>query len=435
MKIELKKILKTIIVSILFLPVCSWAASYRVSTSTSIVDGDTFCGGATCTSSDTIIIEGGVRGDLLFKDFNGNGSYITITNQNINPDSRVEITHNGDAGWATLSFNNCKYLDIKGNNDPDLTYGIKVLDDGSPYAQAAVWFYNDCDNIKFSYVEISHENSTQSYGNGIAVTSYAGDNTVIFDTFEIHHNYIHDTRSAGMYLGRNRPLTDDDPYIANFSVHDNLLENIGGYGITLKGVHSTSDPINIYNNIIKVTGLVSGSSGDEWHGIGVQYFYGSTYSNIYGNWIEKTRGPGLKIGFDHHQIYNNTIAGCGTGNETEYGHGIYIYYTADSVNIYDNIIIQPKRYGIYADSNADYVNTMSRNLICGAGQGEWYQEGSDLTESSGVDANIYHADCDDFNFPVWSDDGYYSNDQFLSTNSQGPSRVEGLSIVKSLTKP
>ena len=59
----------------------------------------------------------------------------------------------------------------------------------------------------------------------------------IFDTFEIHHKYIHDVNYAGMYLGQNEPWNLDNPYIANFLVHDNIIDNSGCYGITLKGVH------------------------------------------------------------------------------------------------------------------------------------------------------------------------------------------------------
>lgn len=55
---------------------------YYVPVSTTVVDGNTFYGGGKCTSSDTIIIIGGPRGGLQFKNFDVAGSYITITNEN-----------------------------------------------------------------------------------------------------------------------------------------------------------------------------------------------------------------------------------------------------------------------------------------------------------------------------------------------------------------
>ena len=133
MKIEIKNTLKLFAFLVCLLPVWTWAADYEVSTSTSIVDGDKFCGGSACTSADTIIIKAGARGSLKFQDFNGSGSYITITNENTNTDSKVEITGNGANGSnKILSLYNCKYVDLRGNNDSDITYGIKVINDGTP---------------------------------------------------------------------------------------------------------------------------------------------------------------------------------------------------------------------------------------------------------------------------------------------------------------
>ena len=72
--------------------------TYYVPTTTNTVDGTTLCGGA-CTAADTIIIEGGPRGNLLFKDFNGSGSYIPIINEN--GTSKVEITNDANDSKIT----------------------------------------------------------------------------------------------------------------------------------------------------------------------------------------------------------------------------------------------------------------------------------------------------------------------------------------------
>ena len=425
MKAEIKNIFQTILFLFCLLPVWVDAADYTVSTGTSTVDGDTFCGGSPCTSADTIIIDGGARGNLLFKDFDGNGKYITITNEDTNPDAKVIIT-TGSVGetYAGLELRDCKYVDLRGNNDADLAYGIKVITDGTPVMSSTVRVRQESDHIKVGYLEVE---GGRSAGTGIMVL----DNTLltswIFDTFEIHHNYIHDTGYAGMYLGQNNPWSEDNPYIANFSVHDNLLEDLGAYGITLKGVRADSGVCSIYNNTVKRTGLFpDGKEGSAMHGIGVQYFAGSTYANIYNNWIEKTVGPGLKIGDQKHKVYNNLILGCGTGNEEGWGHGIVTYQGIYNTHIYDNIIIQPKRYGIYARSNTQGV-TLSRNRIADAGIGEWYEkESGDVTESAGDDANIYHDDVATLNFKTWSDDGNYSNDDFSISILKPPQNLKKL---------
>ncbi|MCK4627580.1 MAG: hypothetical protein KAT56_01180, partial [Sedimentisphaerales bacterium] len=382
---------------------------YYVPVSTSIVDGDTFCGGSACTSADTIIIRGGARGSLKFQDFNGAGSYITITNENTNPDSKVEITSNGSGGWGVLSLSNCKYVDLRGDNDSDLAYGIKVINEDVAPKAGTVWVYGESDHIKLSYLEAMGKGTTTTSRIGILVNDSSLSSAWTFNDFEIHHNYIHDTRYSAMYLGPNWAQANDNPYVSTFSIHDNIMEDLGSYGITFKSINGPNN--YIYNNTVRVTGLVPIDGGDNFaHGIGVQMTYGDeSYVSIYDNWIEKTVGPGLKIGGLNHLVYNNTIVGCGTGNDPKWGHGICTHTYAENVELYDNIIIQAYQYGIYGGWATEGV-LHQRNLIGDSGIGE--TGGTNLTEGTGADANIYHADVADFGFKVWSDDGDYSNDDF-----------------------
>ena len=412
MKIEIKNTLKLFAFLVCLLPVWTWAASYEVSTTTSVVDGDTFCGGSACTSADTIIIDGGARGGLKFQDFNGKGSYITITNENKNPNSKVEI--DGMSGRGCLSLSNCKYVDLRGNNDGDITYGIKVINDNTSKAAGSVWVYGKSDHIKIGYLEITCEGNTTFSGNGIFVNDANLTNAWTFDTFEIHHNYIHDTRYAGMYLGQNDPSINNKPYVGTFSIHNNLLEDMGTYGITFKGVHADSGVCSIYNNTVKRTGLVSTLSDVYKFGIGFSRFSGTAYANIYNNWIEKTVGAGIQVGDQKHNVYNNIIVGCGTGNDKQLGHGIFTFNAKD-VELYDNIIIQAKRYGIYGGYGITSSVSHKRNLIGDSGIGE--AGGSYLTEGTGDQANTYESDVSNLNFKTWSDDGDYSNDDFSFSTS------------------
>ena len=413
MKAEIKNIFQTILFLFCLLPVWVDAADYFVSTETSTVDGDTFCGRSACTSSDKIIIRGGARGNLLFKDFDGNGSYITITNEDTNPDDKKVVITTGNVGptYAGLELRDCKYVNLEGNNDADLTYGIKVICDGTPEMASAVWVRGESDHIKISYIEMAFDGNKGNSGNGIFIQDSSLDDSWIYDTVEIHHNFIHGTRYAGMYLGQNYPSEYDNPYIANLSLHDNLLEDIGSYGITVKGVHKTSGVILIYNNVIRRTGLIYNATvGEKRNGIKTHCYYGSTYANVYGNWIEATKGAGLVIGSGDHQVYNNTLVNCGTNNNTAYGHGMKLEQNGNTANIYDNIIIQPVRYGIYHAFGTGSIN-VDRNLIGNPGVG-YVESDSVLVEGSGANANIKHTDVADFNFPVWSDDGDYNNDIF-----------------------
>ena len=392
------------------------ATTFCIINADAVFDGSSDCGGA-CDKNDTIYIEGGARSNLTLQNFDGVDGYITITND---PVDRVLME-------KYLIIDDCSYISLEGDNLGGTTYGIKITN--STEQTATVWVQGESDHIKISYLELTHEGSTGSNGNGIFIQDGSLPKTVIWDTFEIHHNYIHDTRYSGMYLGQNEPGGDNnDPYIANVSVHDNIFEDIGAYGMTLKGIHSTSGPCSIYDNTIKTTGLVFGSAiGEKEQGISISDFYGSTYVNIYGNWVENTPGPGIRVTAfsaqtNAHQIYNNILIKNGTDNDDsamKFGNAILLYFFADGVDIFDNIIIEPTRYGIYARDNSQAV-TDERNLIGDAVLGERYDDsGGNMTEGTGVDANIEHADVADFYFNTWSDDADFSNDDFGFTITNG----------------
>jgi parallel beta-helix repeat protein len=398
-----------------------------VNTSTLTVDGDIFCDG-TCTASDTIIINGSERGSIWFKDFDGAGSYITIKNEDNVSNEQVIITSSSQTAFL---IEDCKYLDFRGDNDPDVYYGIKSINDGSPITSNNVRITGQSDHINISYFEIAFDGNTGAYGNGIFVQDTTEDANWTWDGIHIHHNYIHDTRYAGMYLGQNDPDGEDNPYISNVYIHDNIMEDMGAYGIGLKGIDPFSGICEVYNNTVIPSNTSNGNStglvfDDPTHakytGIGVSEFHGTGYANVYNNTVIKTVGAGIRIGYKDHNIYENIVLGCGVGDNSDYGHGILTRDGSDNVSVYDNIIIQPTRYGIYALSGAENNGTtLSRNLIGDAGIGEWDEEESGrIIESSGADANVYYADVADFGFVAWSDDGDYSNDDFTFSEDPAP---------------
>ena len=412
------------------------ATTWCILTSDTTFDGDTDCGGA-CDSSDTIIIEGGARANLLLRDLDGSGSYITITNEDITPDSRVVINENAGDGYGILSIYNCKYIDLTGNNDADLTYGIVVEGDGDGSRTGGIWVYGESDHVKIGYIEVDFSGSSETYGNGIFVQDGGLSASWTWDTFEIHHNYIHDTRYHGMYLGENQPSIDDDPWSKNFSIHDNILEDLGGNGFVYKGV-ATGGTELIYNNTVDNTGLVT-AAGDEWKA-GIRWRpYSSATVSIYNNTVFNTPGPGI-IGWESQTtIYDNILAGNGTGTDGGiWRHGILIDKVGanipDNVTIYDNIIIQPIGYGIYNNDSATAGVTLSRNLIGDAGLGEWDETNSgDTVESGSPNDNTYHADVATFNFNTWSDDSNYSNDVFRGRNLDPENSEANVPLDKIIT--
>jgi hypothetical protein len=203
--------------------------------------------------------------------------------------------------------------------------------------------------------------------------------------------------------------------MSDFLVHNNLLVDLGAYGLNHKGVASGSVS-EIYNNTVKTTGLVTTKADSYKQGISLSYHYGTSYTKVHDNYIEDTVGPGLKIAERDHLLYDNTIVGCGTGDDTRWGHGIYLqnYLSPSSgtIEVYDNIIVEATGYGISDNSGNGVSANLDRNLITECGDGEWENDGGGMTEGTGNDANVYYADADDICFQAWSDDSDYSNDDF-----------------------
>jgi len=233
-----------------------------------------------------------------------------------------------------------------------------------------------------------------------------------------------------MYLSQNEALTRDNPYVDSFSIHDNLIIDSGVYAMTYKSIHNSQNNY-IYNNTIKKTKVVSRPDlgGYFFKGISVHELYNNSKVYVYNNWIEKTYASGIQVSYNYGvnsavYIYDNTIVGCGTGNDPKFGNGITFMVNSRNNQAYDNIIIQPKRYGIFTTQNNKSTpnNIMMRNKIGDAGIGEWghYYNTGNLEEAKGANANIYHADVADFGFKAWSDDGDYSNDVFSSNKSTPP---------------
>jgi len=373
----MRKLFLTIIF-ILSFAVSAWGANYTITTATTSFDGSSDCGGGACTSSDTIIIEGGTRGKLTLQNFDGSGSYISIVNENTNPDSRVIINDDGTSVGGVLRIDNCQYIDLKGNNDADLTYGILVQsdsdDDGDTSASVFISGLSS-NHIKISYLEIDNVGSSRNDTSGIQVGAWATSSAVTWDTFEISHNYIHDIRFCGMYLGMNQPSNDE--YVRNFSIHDNLIEDVGSDGILYKGLASGGTEL-IYNNVIDNIGILDRVGYDQEYKSGIRYrSYGNYSGSIYQNKITNAKGPGITSENSHiyenlmaHTGYDNTM-GCSADDGCESG---ILVYDPDSTGytgmvIEDNIIIDAETYGIYNYDTGTNGLTLTANLIGGVATG------------------------------------------------------------------
>lgn len=442
---------------ILFLPEGIFAETYTVSTATTTVDGDTFCDG-TCDGADEIVLTAGARGNLLIRDMTGTAeNYITVRNEDSVTNTPVTITNDGTVGAGVLSILNCRYMDLNGAGDPDITYGIVVVEDGTPTVRSnIVWGYGnttaggagDFDYVKIRYLDISSTVPIETYqSTGIMIKDAFTPLTTTFTGVEIANNYIHNTAYCAMYLGCNDPYGLYNPptkythWIGGFQIHDNLMVDVGGYGITYKGVNGSNN--RIYNNIIRAsdrindvrsTGLSIPETGVACGGIGTQCVVDPYYVEIDNNWIEKTAHQGIYVSLARHKVHDNIILGCGVGAVGDVYYSSYNHYAITVIltyldypnyrygtppysgfEIYDNIIIQPDSGWLYTAASTSV--TADRNWIGDSGS---YVAGGTLTLGTGDDANITYTDPSDFGFQSWSDDNDYSNDDFsISAGVEG----------------
>ena len=337
--------------------------------------------------------------------------------ENSNPNKRVIVNYSG--GYGAIQLRNCSYVDLNGNNDPDLEYGILIQ--SSETLIAGINHLEGDDHIEISYIEIDLSNVPGTTGSGIVIgNENVDDETIIYDTFEIHHNYIHNVRYAGMYLGKNQGANYglDDPWIKNIRVHHNLFEDMGHYGITMKGIHSTNVESAIYYNTLRPsnpvsgcsTGLVPSASGDDFRsGFGTMMANGGGIVKMYGNYVEKAYSNGIKLFTTSPSTtgycYDNIVVGSGCGaTDAEEKHGIRYGSTNTGTQYnYNNTIINSAGYGIYLNGAVKAGNVlMNRNQI-GGGLGEWYEEQiGDGVEGTGENANVYHNNIEDFNMMIYS---------------------------------
>jgi len=441
---NIKKLIYISLLS-LFFAVPSIAADYTIANGTSTFDGSTDCGGSACTKNDTIIIDGGTRGGILFKNLDGVDGYITVTND---PDDQVILdeSQGGISGTGMFDIRSCNYVNFQMDNnasyDCDTSYSNVITNGNDPQcgvvirkttsAGGSIVTTGDNDYIKISYFEIYHESSSGSSESGIQIQSgtdfsgYTAADTVVLSNFEIHHNYIHDTRYAGMYLGNNDPDTNDNPYLQDFNVHDNYLKDLGEYGITLKG--SKSGTLTLNANIVDTTGV--GYDGG-WRTDSAFFYFGlknnwledTVTSNITNNYIFNSYSYGIGLDSQYGgagvtiNVSGNTIVNPGTGYGGDataantWCHGIVAMYDGSSdYNIYDNAVVRSNGYGIQVNNTA--AADLDRNIICDwalTGDADGIDGG---TLGTGNDANMSESDCADVGFKSWDGDSNYSDDDF-----------------------
>lgn len=254
---------------------------------------------------DLIILEGKAKA-LTFVDFKGTKEKpIRIVNKGL-----VEISYDR---FQSFGFKNSMHVIVDGKADKKYKYGFHVKANGKTNL-SAVNISRMSTDIELFGVEVDGSDfagimaKTQPSQNNPKTWRY----NFSLNNLKIHHNYIHDTKGEGMYIGYFTYSKRDDikaHSVKNAKIYANIIENSGWDGFQIGcGDYNTEVHDNYIENY--------GTANERW----------------------QNSGMSINSGFSG-DIFNNTIInGSGTGITLK---------PLDSVNIYNNVISASNRYGIY----------------------------------------------------------------------------------------
>ena len=409
--------------SLTALLLCSpaWAANYAVSLGTSTVDGDTFCSGV-CQPGDTLTMDSGTRGPIVFRDLDQgtSGNEITIRN---NSSGQVVIQHNGvwpihlinttnliidgtGAYTGKTAGHGCgaQFVDLTVfSTDPDTALtnqacGIKVECNASNDVNTFVKFRGNDPVAQDNTVKGVEVDGGYLSGGGGCETDPPGIGMAMHDTsknlednvgewfegFIFESNYIHHTSSECLYLGANVATPRDIPS-RNTIVRNNVLYKCGYDGIDFKtNIDDSAGRSKIHGNIIAITGVAPGGGSVGNNGGGINLFE-SGFTDIYGNWVQDTAPAGEGNGTCYKQFFqklinNDSTAVYAVDNLTTSwwnnvgidckGTGIAIgikgiaNQSQPTPDIFNVTIVGAGGQGIGIDSDVTNVATIQDDIVC-----------------------------------------------------------------------
>ena len=272
----------------------------------------------------TICIQAGNYGDMRFYGFKGTADEpITIKNCG-------GVVNLSNTTFHGLSFENCQYIVLSGNGDPNSPYGIKISGTGRGGSGLSV-------SGKSSDFTVKHiEVAGATFAGIMMKTDPTCDSSTWRDSFEmtnvvVHHNYVHDVGGEGLYIG-NSFYTEGYPTICaglpkrvlphrimGLEIYDNIVRRSGAEGIQ----YGCSPDADVHDNLVEDAGI-------------------APFDIFQNNGIQIGDGSGGKC-------YQNIVRRCGGGAITSVGN-------IGGLKIYNNLLIQAGATGIYADDDASTPN-------------------------------------------------------------------------------
>jgi hypothetical protein len=308
---------------------------------------------------DVIGISGSRTTPLNFVNIVGTADQPIIIRNCGNVQATVAVASN--ASFA-VKFTYSKYFRLTGGTE-DGTYGIKIS--GGTLGVSADLLST---NFEIDHVEVSNT----GFAGIMAKTNPSCDsrtwrgNFTMTDAF-FHHNYVHDTGGEGFYVGNSFYASGESTScgtllpgeLKNIKIYNNRVVNSGYESIQLGCAVSGAE---IHDNVIENYGTMNVNVQNN----GIQIGEG-TGGLCYNNHIKNAVGTGagiILLGLGDNVVFNNIIL-------NSKGYGIFAdsrYTPGPGFKIVNNDIINPKLEGVrlYA-AGSQYHHYVMNNLIANSG--------------------------------------------------------------------
>jgi hypothetical protein len=298
------------------------------------------------------------------------GTYGLIDLGTIKGEAGKPIIIRNKGGLVTLREvrfdNKMEHFKFLGNGYPGLTYGIKILN--APNIGIAAAMVSD---MEIAYVEVA----TAGVGMMVKKNPVANDPSTQYPNYtiadiKIHHNYIHDTQTEGMYIGNTMPEGSSSGIpirLHNVEIAFNTLERTGWDGIQMSTTTGTN---SIHDNVVRDFGTVNYSSQQTGIAIG-----GAATGDIYNNTIVRGTGWGINaMGYGKITIRNNTVESVGANGIDKGAESIFAddrisgpeSFPKQEMVITGNIIKYPQPDGairVGAYHNNSLPSTVTNNTV------------------------------------------------------------------------
>lgn len=266
------------------------------------------------------------------------GTYNRIAIANISGNSAAPVTVMNIGGLVTfdgtsnptgLALNNCKYVKLTGTGDPQFEYGIKVQQTGAGVSGITIASLSD--HVEVEKIEIAGADFA-----GIMIkTDPTCDPATWRQNFtmrevKVHHNYIHDVKGEGLYIGNTfysqgvtrtcdgQSVTLYPHDIVGLEVYENLTQRTGAEGIQ----YACASNAEVHDNTVLDAGL-------------------SPFALYQSNGIQIGGGAGGLL-------YNNVI-------KNSQADGIIIIGHLGYNKVFNNLVVDSKEYGIFCDDRTGSV--------------------------------------------------------------------------------